>query len=181
MQKECLLVAGSNRLPVSSASSTHCSVCWTDGTSALAIVVAADPDQQFVLVVAAETGQRGRHGGLALADLGPGLGHVALLEERPERDHEVEVGSPERHAGSALLVVAVGVAVAGISWSSMNGQVVTVFLLDCNLSSTSQNDRKMPIDLAAARPGVNLPTWPKTPRSTSTCCSRWARCLRTGT
>jgi len=45
--------------------------------------------------VAAQPGERGGHGGLALADLRPGLGDVALLEQRAQRDHEVEVGSPQ--------------------------------------------------------------------------------------
>ncbi len=56
-------------------------------------VAAADPDQQLVVKVLAQPGQRRAHRGLAHVDPLARAGQVALLEQRPQGHQEVQVGA----------------------------------------------------------------------------------------
>jgi len=62
-------------------------------------VVPTVAGEQLVAEVAAQPAERGAHGGLAQPDALPGPGDVALVEQRVQRDEQVEVDAGQVHRG----------------------------------------------------------------------------------
>ena len=79
--------------------------------------VPADADQQRIVEVVAQLLQRGTHGRLRHKNPLGGPGHVLLVEQRVQRDQQVEVEAVELHGGGIVRTETYTLETTGNLWS----------------------------------------------------------------